>query len=94
MGANDPQVWCWPILTCGPRGMAGRIYIVNHYALLHTKYRSCRFMVSKVFFKKLFPIKGKSMEAKDSEELVNLEPRGRVRMIYVGIHQTLLYTCI
>ena len=23
------------------RGMVGRIYVVNHYALLHTKYRSC-----------------------------------------------------
>ena len=51
IGANDPQVWCQPIITCGPRGMVGRIYVVNHNALLHTKYRSCRFMVSKDFFK-------------------------------------------
>ena len=29
MGANDPQVWRRPILTCGPRGMDGRIYIVT-----------------------------------------------------------------
>ena len=32
------------------------------------------------------------MEAKDPEGLVNLEPRGMVGMIYVGDHQTLLYT--
>ena len=24
-----------------PRGMAGRIYLGNQHALLHTKYRSC-----------------------------------------------------
>ena len=47
-------------------------------------------MVSKDSFKKLFP--SKSMEAKDPEGLVNLEPRGMVGMIYVGDHQTLLYT--
>ena len=34
----------------------------------------------------------KSMEAKDPEGLINLEPRGMVGMIYVGDHQTLLYT--
>ena len=32
------------------------------------------------------------MEAKDPEGLANLEPRGMVGMIYVGDHQTLLYT--
>ena len=32
------------------------------------------------------------MEAKDPESLINLEPRGMVGMIYVGDHQTLLYT--
>ena len=37
------------------------------------------------------PLYGKSMEAKDPEGLVNLEPRGMVGMIYVGDHQTLLY---
>ena len=30
MEANDPRVWCRPILTSGPRGMVGRIYVVNH----------------------------------------------------------------
>ena len=87
MGENDPRMWCGPILTCGPKGMVGRIYVVNHYyVLLHTKYRSCRFMVSKVFFKSYSPLYGKS------EGLANLEPRGMVGMIYVGDHQALLYT--
>ena len=68
-------MWCRPILTCGPRGMVGRIYVVNHYALLHSKYRSCRFMVSKDFLKSYSPLYDKSMEAKEHEGLANLEPR-------------------
>ena len=36
MGANDPR--CGAIFD--PRGMIGRIYIENHYTLLHTKYES------------------------------------------------------
>ena len=32
------------------------------------------------------------METKDPEGLANLEPRGMVGMIYVGDHQTLLYS--
>ena len=47
MEANDSRVSCGPILTSGPRGMVGTIYIVNHYVLLHTKYRSCRLMALK-----------------------------------------------
>ena len=47
MGENDPRVWCRSILTSGPRGMVGRVYVVNHYVLLHTKYRSCRLVASK-----------------------------------------------
>ena len=49
-----------------PRGMVGRIYIVNHYALLHTgKYRSCTCASwSHSEFKKVFP-HYKSMEAND-----------------------------
>ena len=84
MEANDPRVWCRPILTSGPRGMVGRIYVVNHYVLLPTKYRSCRLIASKD------PLK--SMEAKYPGSLANLEPRGMVGMIYVGNHQTLRYT--
>ena len=38
----------------------------------------------------LFP--SKSMEAKDPEGLVNLEPRDMVGRIYLGDHKTLPYT--
>ena len=43
----------------------------------------------KIFFKSYSLLYDKSMEAKDPEGLANLEPRS---MIYVGDHQTLLYT--
>ena len=42
MGANDPRGGA----IFDPRGMIGRIYIEDHYTLLHTKYESfgpCRF---------------------------------------------------
>ena len=45
MGANDPGFsgsLGVTVANLNPRGMIGRIKIVNHYALLHTsKYRSC-----------------------------------------------------
>ena len=36
MGANDPQGGA----IFDPRGMIGRIYIEDHYTLLHTKYET------------------------------------------------------
>ena len=36
MGANDP----WGVASLDPRGLIGRIYVVDHYTLLHTKYIS------------------------------------------------------
>ena len=36
MGANDPRGG----VILDPRGMIGRIYIEDHYRLLHTKYES------------------------------------------------------
>ena len=36
MGANDPPGVVATNLN--PRGMVGTIYVVNHFALLHTKY--------------------------------------------------------
>ena len=41
LGANDllgHRVWA---TNLNPRGMVGRIYEVNNYALLCTKYRRC-----------------------------------------------------
>ena len=34
MGANDPR----GMVSLDPRGLIGRIYVVDHYTLLHTKY--------------------------------------------------------
>ena len=65
-------MWCRPILTSGPRSMVGRMYVVNRYALLHAKYRSCKFIVSKDFLKSYSPLYGKPMEAKDPEGLANI----------------------
>ena len=36
MGANDPRGGA----IFDPRGIIGRIYIEDHYTLLHTKYES------------------------------------------------------
>ena len=48
MGANDPQGGA----IFYPRGMIGRIYIEDHYTMLHTKYESfgpCVFLEKKIF---------------------------------------------
>ena len=34
MEANGP----WGVASLDPRGLIGRIYVVDHYTLLHTKY--------------------------------------------------------
>ena len=36
IGANDPR----GVATLGARGLIGRIYVVDHYTMLHTKYTS------------------------------------------------------
>ena len=38
MGANDP----WGVASLDPRGLIGRIFVVDHYTLLHTKCVSYR----------------------------------------------------
>ena len=38
VGVNDPR----GIANLDPRGKDGRIYVGDHYTLLHTKYMSCR----------------------------------------------------
>ena len=37
MGANDAQ----GMASLDPRGLISRIYVGDHYTLLHTKYVSC-----------------------------------------------------
>ena len=68
------------VANLNPRGMVGRIYIVNHCALLHTrkKYRSCACAswTHSKFKKKFFHI----------ISLWKLMiPRGMAGTIYVGI---------
>ena len=31
----------WDVASLDPRGLIGRIYVGDHYTLLHTKYISC-----------------------------------------------------
>ena len=31
----------WGVASLEPRGLIGRIYVGDHYTLLHTKYISC-----------------------------------------------------
>ena len=38
MGANHP----WDVASLDPRDLIGRIYVGDHYTLLHTKYISNR----------------------------------------------------
>ena len=68
------------VANLNPRGMVGRIYKVNHYALLHTsKYRSCACAswIHSELKKKFFHI----------ISLWKLMiPRGMAGTIYVGDH--------
>ena len=80
MGANDP----WGGAIFDPRGMIGRIYIEDHYTLLHTKYESsgpCGFGEEEFMF---FPITPPGRAC--------IDPRGRVGRIYKENHYTLLHT--
>ena len=74
-----------------PRGLIGRVYVVDHYTLLHTKYissgphgfREEDFLSFSHY---------KSMAANDLWGVANLDSRGMVGRIYVGVHVTSLLT--
>ena len=81
MGANDPR----GVDNLGPRGLIGRIYIGDHWTLLHTKNVSCgphgfREEDFFIFFH------CKSMGANDLCDVASLDPRGLIGRIYVGDH--------
>ena len=61
----------------------GWIYVVNHYALLHTKYKSYWLHGFKRFFN-VFPIIKKLMT--DPHGMAKLDPKGIVDTIYAGDH--------
>ena len=69
----------------------GWIYILNHYALLHTKYKSYWNQGFRRFFN-FFPIIRKLIT--DPHGITKLNPKGTVGTIYAGDHKTLLYTKI
>ena len=74
-----------------PRGLIGRIYVVDNYTLLHTKYissglhgfREQNFISFSHY---------KYMGANDTQDVANLDPRGMVGRNYVQDHLTLLHT--
>ena len=83
MGANDPRGGA----IFDPRGMIGRIYIEDHYTLLHTKYESfgpCGFGEEDFFFMFFF--------SNDPRGGARMDPRGTVGRIYKEDHYTLLHT--
>ena len=77
-----------------PRGMVGRINVVNHYALLQTKYRRCRFLSFREdFFKVIlyYRVSLSKLMKPGCGQFGPQEQWGMVGMIYVGDHRTLLY---
>ena len=88
MGENNPPGVVAANLN--PRGMVGRINIVNHYALIQTKYRSCR----SHSFREVIPYHRVSLSKLIEPGCGQFGPQeqwGMVGMIYVGDHRTLLY---
>ena len=87
MGANDHQGGA----ISDPRGMIGRIYKEDHYALLHTKKESsgpCGFGEEDSF---IFPIVS-LWKLMTPEMGPFFGPRGMVYRIYEENHYTLLHT--
>ena len=87
MGANDPR----GMASLEPSSLIGRMYVVDHYTLLHTKYISSgphgireEDFLSFSYYK--------SMGANDLRGVANLDPRGMVGRIYVGDHLISLHT--
>ena len=80
-GANDPLGLRVTGCDSGQFEPQGHIwiYIVNHYALLHTSKYSVCFMDS-LRIKNSFP-HYKSVEANNSQGVANLDPRGMAGMI-------------
>ena len=77
MGAYDPQ----GMASLDPRDLIGRIYVGDHYTLLHTKYVSCG---PHGFREEEFYSHYKSMRGNDPQGMANLDPWGLVGRIYVG----------
>ena len=79
------------VASLDPRGLTGRIYVVDHYTLLHTKPISSGPHGFREDFFNFFPIIS-LWELITPLGVVNLDPRGMVGRIYVGDHLTSLHT--
>ena len=87
MEANDPM----GMASLDPRGLIGRIYVVDHYTMLHTKYISSDpHGFRKEDFLSLSHYK--FMGVNDPRGVASLDPRGMVGRIYVKDHLTSLHT--
>ena len=62
------------------RGMVGKLYVVNHYALVYIIYRSCGIHGFREDFLKVFP----HFKSKEANDPWPIYPRG---MIYICDHQ-------
>ena len=79
MGAIDPQ----GVVSLDPRGLIARIYVGDHFTLLHATYVSC----GASWFQRFFKFSHyKSMGAIAPQDIGSLGPRGLIGMIYVGGH--------
>ena len=81
MGVYDPR----GVADLDSRGLIGRIYVVDHYTLLLTKYLSSEphGFRSEDFFNFSHY---KSMGANDPRGVASLGPSGLIGRIYVGDH--------
>ena len=81
----------WGVASLEPRGLIGRIYVGDHYTLLHTQYTSCGpygFREEDFFSFTHY----KSMGANCPRGVASLDPRGLIGRICVVDHYTLLQT--
>ena len=68
-----------------PKDMVGRIYVGDHYTLLHTKYMSCGLHgFREEDFLRFSHYK--STGANDPRGMAKLNPRGLIGGIFVGDH--------
>ena len=90
-GHNKRPISHKPSEITAPRSLIGRIYVGDHYTLLHTKYISCgpHGFREENFFS-FFHYK--SMVANGPWGVASLGPWDLIGRIYVGDHYTLLHT--
>ena len=75
------------MVSLGPRGLIGRIYVRDHYTLLHTKYIRCGpYGFRKEEFLSCFISMVSVWELMTPWGMVNMGPRGLIGRIYVGDH--------